>query len=216
MEELQNFLNSVRREFADKPLNEDSIDENPFKQFENWFEEAVNSQILDPYAMTISTVSYEGQPSIRVVYLRGISEKGFKFYTNYNSQKGEDLLENNYVAANFFWSEIERQIRVEGEVERLSSEESDKYFASRPRESQIGAWASNQSKVIDNRKILEDKVAQYNEKYKDMEVPRPPFWGGYLIKPLKIEFWQGRPNRLHDRIVFTKKNGNWLITRVSP
>lgn len=216
MEELQNFLNTIRRDFADKPLNEDSIAENPYKQFETWFEEAVNAQLLDPYAMSIATVDYEGQPSTRIVYLRGISEEGFKFYTNYKSQKGDDLLENNKVALNFFWGELERQIRIEGEVQKLSKEESDAYFASRPRESQIGAWASNQSETIANRKELEDKVAYYEEHYKDMDVPRPAHWGGYVVLSNKIEFWQGRPNRLHDRIIFTKDTVEWKISRVSP
>lgn len=216
MEELQNFLNSIRRDFSDKPLNEDSIAENPFKQFEVWFEEAVNAQLLDPYAMSISSVSYNGQPSTRIVYLRGITEQGFKFYSNYKSQKGEDLLENNKTALNFFWGELERQIRIEGEVEKLSKEESDTYFASRPRESQIGAWASDQSESIKDRKELEDKVAHFENKYKDMDVPRPPHWGGYIVKPNKIEFWQGRPNRLHDRIVFTKNDDSWETSRVSP
>jgi pyridoxamine 5'-phosphate oxidase len=216
MEELQNFLNSIRRDFADKPLNEDSISENPYQQFENWFEEAVNAQLLDPYAMSISTVSYHGQPSTRIVYLRGIAENGFKFYTNYKSQKGDDLLENSKTALNFFWGELERQIRIEGEVEKLSKEESDAYFSSRPRESQIGAWASNQSENIKDRKDLEDKVTHFETKFKGLDVTRPLHWGGYIVKPTKIEFWQGRPNRLHDRIVFTKSENSWEISRVSP
>jgi len=216
MEELQNFLNSIRRDFADKPLNEDAITNNPYQQFETWFEEAVNAQLLDPYAMSVTTVSNDGQPSTRIVYLRGISEKGFKFYSNYNSQKGHDLLVNNKVALNFFWGELERQIRIEGEVEKLSEQESDTYFDARPRESKIGAWASNQSETIKNRSELEDKVVFYEGKFKDTDVPRPPHWGGYIVKPTKVEFWQGRPNRLHDRIVFMKENDEWKISRVSP
>jgi pyridoxamine 5'-phosphate oxidase len=216
MEELQNYLNTIRRDFADKPLTEEDVNKNPFKQFEVWFEEAVNAQILDPFAMSISTTNYDGQPSARIVYLRDISEKGFVFYTNYNSQKGSDLLENRLVALNFFWGEIERQIGVEGEVEKLSNELSDIYFSKRPRESQIGAWASDQSKTIKDRAELEEKVAHYTEHFKDMDVPRPEHWGGYLVKPSKIEFWQGRSNRLHDRLVFTKNEDIWGITRVSP
>jgi len=216
MEELQNYLNSIRRDFADKPFNEDSVDANPFKQFEVWFEEAVNSQILDPYAMSLSTVSSDGQPSTRIVYLRGISFEGFKFYTNYTSQKGNNLIANNKVALNFFWGELERQIRVEGEVEKLSKEESDAYFATRPRESQIGAWASAQSSIIRDRKELEDKVAHFTKRFQDITVPRPDNWGGYLVRPNKIEFWQGRPNRLHDRLVFSINEDKWEISRISP
>ena len=216
MEELQNYLNSIRRDFADQPLDETSVAKNPFKQFEKWFEEAVNAQILDPYAMSLATVSYDEQPSVRIVYLRGISEEGFKFYTNYSSQKGKDLLENKKVGLNFFWGELERQIRIEGEVEKLSKKESDVYFAGRPRESQIGAWASAQSSSIKNRKELEDKVQYYTTHYKGMDVPRPENWGGYLVKPNKIEFWQGRPNRLHDRLVFSKNERAWELNRIAP
>ena len=216
MEELQNFLNSIRRDFADKALHEDSIAESPYQQFENWFEEAVNAQLLDPYAMSVSTVSADGQPSTRIVYLRGIDENGFKFYTNYNSQKGNDLIVNNKVALNFFWGELERQIRIEGEIEKLTEQESDAYFNARPRESKIGAWASNQSEVILNRKELENKVVQFETQFKDIEVSRPPHWGGYIVKPTKIEFWQGRPNRLHDRIIYSKNESNWKVSRVSP
>ena len=216
MEELQNFLNSIRRDFADKALNEDSIAESPYQQFENWFEEAVNAQLLDPYAMSVSTVSNDGQPSTRVVYLRGIDANGFKFYTNYNSQKGDDLINNNKVSLNFFWGELERQIRIEGRVIKLSEEESDAYFNARPRESKIGAWASNQSEIINDRQELESKVTFYEGKFKNQEVLRPPHWGGYLVKPTKIEFWQGRSNRLHDRIVYSKNESTWKISRVSP
>ena len=216
MEELQNYLNSIRRDFADQPLNENSVADDPLRQFEKWFEEAVNAKVLDPHAMSLATVSYEEQPSVRIVYLRGIAENGFKFYTNYSSQKGKDLLENKRVAINFFWGELERQIRVEGEVEKLSKEESDAYFAARPRESQIGAWASEQSVLIRNRKALEDKVKYYREHYKGIDIPRPENWGGYLVKPHRIEFWQGRPNRLHDRLVFSKNGTSWELNRMAP
>lgn len=216
MEDLQNYLNSIRRDFADKSLDEKSINKNPFLQFETWFEEAVNSQILDPYAMSISTVNKKGQPSTRIVYLRFISEEGLVFYTNYNSHKGTDLTINNKVAINFFWGELERQIRVEGAVSRVSDEMSDSYFEKRPRESQIGAWASEQSSLIQNREELEEKVAFYTNKYKDQPIPRPPHWGGYIVKPSLFEFWQGRPNRLHDRLVYHKYDSNWKINRIAP
>jgi len=216
MEDLQNYLNSIRRDFADKPLNQSSVAANPFLQFGVWFEEAVNSQILDPYAMSISTVSKEGQPSTRIVYLRHISEEGLVFYTNYTSHKGENISDNNKIALNFFWGELERQIRVEGLVKKVNTEMSDSYFAKRPRESQIGAWASNQSAVIKNREELEDLVKHYTNKFKDQDVPRPPHWGGYIVEPQVFEFWQGRSSRLHDRLIYARKEDNWNISRLAP
>jgi pyridoxamine 5'-phosphate oxidase len=215
-EDIINYLNVIRRDFAGKPLDENSVDKNPIEQFQIWFEEAVNAQLLDPYAMSITTVNIDGQPSTRVVYMRGIKEGGFIFYTNYNSKKGEALKNNNFVSLNFFWGELDRQIRIEGEVIKVSDEDSDAYFAQRPRESKIGAWASEQSEEIKDRAELEKKVAYFTEKFKDKDVPRPPHWGGYLVKPNNIEFWQGRPNRLHDRIVFTKSGSVWLKSRLSP
>lgn len=215
-EDIANYLNKVRRDFAGKPLNEEVVAENPMKQFELWFEEAVNAQLLDPYAMSITTVQKNGQPSIRIVYMRGIKDEGFIFYTNYNSAKGRDLEGNKQVALNFFWGELERQIRIEGEVKKLSSEDSDIYFAQRPRESQIGAWASNQSDKIIDRKELEEKVVYYTNKFKGTPIPRPAHWGGYIVNPVKIEFWQGRPSRLHDRIVYTKSGSDWKQSRLFP
>ena len=215
-EDIVNYLNEIRRDFAGKPLNEGSVKENPMEQYSVWFEEAVDAQLLDPYAMSLTTVNSNGQPSTRIVYMRGVDDKGFVFYTNYDSGKGKDLEGNNRVSLNFFWGELERQIRVEGEVVKVSAETSDTYFSKRPRESQIGAWASSQSEELDNRKQLEDKVAHYTEKFKDVDVPRPENWGGYIVQPTKIEFWQGRPNRLHDRIVYTKDGNDWKQSRLSP
>jgi pyridoxamine 5'-phosphate oxidase len=215
-EDLQNYLNEIRRDFSGKPLNENSVEPCPIKQFDVWFEEAVDAQLLDPYAMTISTVSENGQPSIRVVYMRGINEDGFVFYTNYNSHKGNDLYTNSRIALNFFWGSLERQIRVEGIAEKVSDEQSDDYFSKRPRESQIGAWASAQSSVIDGREELEEKISEIQEQFKGVDVPRPGNWGGFLVKPQKIEFWQGRPSRLHDRILYTKEYDAWKISRLSP
>lgn len=216
MEDLQNYLNSIRRDFADKPLTESSANKNPFLQFETWFEEAVNSQILDPYAMSISTVDATGQPSTRIVYLRFISEEGLVFYTNYQSHKGSDISANNKIAINFFWGELERQIRVEGIVAKVSEEMSDAYFDKRPRESQIGAWASEQSTEIKSRAELEERVVYFTDKFKDQEIPRPPHWGGYIVVPHKFEYWQGRPSRLHDRLIYTKQDFSWKISRVAP
>jgi len=215
-EDILNYLNEMRRDFSGKPLNEESVLKNPIEQYAVWFEEAVNGQLLDPYAMSITTVSGEGQPSTRIVYMRGIKDEGFVFYTNYNSAKGRDLESNNRVSLNFFWGELERQIRVEGKVEKISETESDAYFANRSRESQIGAWASAQSDVITDRDQLEGQVVFYTEKFKGGNVPRPKHWGGYVVKPTKVEFWQGRASRLHDRIIYTKKVNGWSLSRVSP
>ena len=215
-EDLINYLNVIRRDFAGKPLNEDAVDNNPIEQFQFWLEEAINAQLLDPYAMSITTVKPNGQPSTRIVYMRGIKENGFVFYTNYNSDKAKSLAQNNKVALSFFWVELERQIRIEGEVKKVSEADSDIYFSQRPRESQLGAWASNQSETIKDRAELEKKVAYFTDKFATTEVPRPPHWGGYLVIPTKFEFWQGRPNRLHDRIIFTKSGTTWKKSRLAP
>lgn len=216
MEDLRNYLNQIRRDFADKPLEEQSVNDNPFLQFSVWFEEAVNAQLLDPYAMLISTVDEIGLPHSRVVYLRNISDEGMVFYTNYNSQKGKNISASNKIAITFFWVELERQIRIEGTVKKVSEELSDKYFAARPRESQLGAWASNQSETIKNRAELEENLKHFTEKFKGVDVPRPPHWGGYIVEPTKFEFWQGRPSRLHDRLIYIKNNSDWVISRIAP
>jgi pyridoxamine 5'-phosphate oxidase len=216
LEDLRNYINSVRRDFSSKSLDEKHVPENPYKLFEKWFEEAVSSQILDPYAMVIATVNKKHQPSTRVVYMRDISENGLVFYTNYHSDKAKDLDENKNISALFFWIELERQIKITGVAEKTSNEMSDAYFASRPRESQIGAWASNQSSILSSRSELEEKVLYYTKLFEGQSVPRPEYWGGYLIKPHSFEFWQGRPNRLHDRIIYTRQSNNWIISRLSP
>ena len=216
LEETRSYMNQVRREFSDRPLTEDSVDDSPFKQYAIWFKEAVNSEILDPFAMCLSTVGLNGQPSSRIVYMRDILDDGFVFYTNYLSQKGKELLATPKAALNLHWGELDRQIRIEGEVVKVSEEVSDKYFASRPKESQIGAWASAQSDVLTTREELEQHVLKYTERFKDVDVDRPKHWGGYILRPTKIEFWQGRASRLHDRIVYTKEGAEWKLGRLSP
>ncbi len=217
LEEVKSYINSIRRDFADRPLSETAVKENPFEQYSVWFEEAVNSQILDPYAMCLSTATKTGIPSSRIVYMRDIIDEQFIFYTNYNSQKGIELAENPFAALNIHWGELERQIRIEGTVTKVDKAISDKYFAARPKESKIGAWASKQSNQLIDRKELEQKVQQLTEQYKDHEdIPRPDFWGGYQLNPTRIEFWQGRPSRLHDRIIFEKIDQQWKIARLSP
>ncbi len=215
-EDVQNYLNNIRRDFSGKPLDEVSAKANPIEQFNVWFEEAVNGQLLDPYAMSVATVNANGTPSIRVVYMRGLDEKGIVFYTNYSSNKGTDLAQNNAISLNFFWGELERQVRIEGEVAKVTTEASDAYFAKRPRESQIGAWASNQSEVISDRKVLEERILFFQKKFDGIDVPRPEYWGGYVVKPTRIEFWQGRPSRLHDRIVYINIDNEWRLERLAP
>jgi pyridoxamine 5'-phosphate oxidase len=216
-EVFRNYLNTIRRDFADKPLSIESVGDDPFALFEQWFDEAVGAEALDPYAMNIATVDEAGHPSVRVVYMRDISEKGLVFYTNYHSKKGQNLLQNPFISANFFWVELDRQIRFTGQVEKVADADSDAYFAKRPRESQIGAWASDQSEVLPSREALLDKFKHIEEKYKDVVIPRPPHWGGFNIVAKEIEFWQGRPMRLHDRIVFYQcDSGKWLKKRISP
>lgn len=214
---FRSYLNSIRRDFADKALNIDSVGDDPFDLFERWFDEAVGAEALDPYAMSIATVDEDSKPDVRVVYMRDISDKGIVFYTNYESKKGKDLEQNPFISANFFWVELDRQIRFSGKVKQVSSEQSNEYFAKRPRESQIGAWASAQSQSLESRDKLVEAFEKYDQKFKDKDVPRPSNWGGYLIEADEIEFWQGRPMRLHDRVVFKKnENGGWTKIRLAP
>ncbi len=217
MEAINSKIVSLRKEYSSAFLNEEDVNQNPFKQFELWMQQAVEAEILEPHAMTVSTVSAEGKPSSRIVLLRGFNQEGFVFYTNYNSHKGNEIQQNNFACINFFWPDLERQIRIEGSISKIDQQISTAYFHSRPRESQIGAWASIQSAVIENRKVVEDAFVHFTEKFKDLEViPKPEHWGGYNIKPTSIEFWQGRPSRLHDRLRYSLENSNWKIERLSP
>ncbi|MCF8240959.1 MAG: pyridoxamine 5'-phosphate oxidase [Melioribacteraceae bacterium] len=205
-------IRDLRSEYMGEPLNKSEVDPNPVNQFKRWFEEAIRSSIIEPTAMTLATVSETGQPSARIVLLKGFNEKGFTFFTNYESRKGKELAANKKASLLFFWSELHRQIRIEGEVEKLPVDESEQYFNSRPEASRISAIVSEQSKVIPGRKYLERLVLEFDR----TKIERPPNWGGYLLKPVQIEFWQGRENRLHDRILYKSVNNKWEINRLAP
>ena len=197
-------------------LTEENINKNPFKQFEIWFEEAKKIGLKDPNAMNVASATKNGVPSSRMVLLKAYSEQGFIFYTNYTSRKSGEILDNPIVALNFFWDALERQIRIEGEIKKVDKEVSDAYFNSRSRLSQLGAHASNQSQIIENYEELTNKLNSFDEQYKDKDIPRPNHWGGFIVIPSSIEFWQGHDGRLHDRLKFEKENNNWVIKRLSP
>jgi pyridoxamine 5'-phosphate oxidase len=206
----------LRENYAQGTLDVTDVAPTPLAQFERWFEQALSAQLREPNAMVLSTVSANGAPSARVVLLKGL-EEGFTFFTNYESQKGQQIAAHPVVALTFFWNELERQVRIEGRIERVSAQESDEYFAVRPRSSQIGAWVSPQSTVIESRQWLEDRQAALEAQWQDQAIPRPEHWGGYRVVPHYMEFWQGRPSRLHDRIAYTQQpDGSWRIERLSP
>jgi len=189
---------------------------NPFLQFKKWFSDAIEAQLYEPNVMTFATADSDGKPSARIVLLKGFDENGFVFYTNYESRKANDLVENPQAAAVFFWAELERQVRIEGIVSKIDKETSEAYFHSRPIGSQIGAIASPQSSVITDRTLLEEKVSMLTAEYEGKVIPKPDNWGGYLIEPKRIEFWQGRSSRLHDRITYDFIEGSWKISRLAP
>ncbi len=207
----------LREDYRLKSLDFTDVMPHPFPQFETWFQEAVAAQILEPNAMVLATVA-EGKPSARVVLLKGLTTEGFVFFTNYTSRKGTELAENPHAALCFNWLDLQRQVRIEGVVEKITEADSDAYFNSRPFSSRIGAWASPQSQIIPNRSILEENVVELTQKYENTEgVPRPEHWGGYVLLPTLIEFWQGRSSRLHDRIRYEKKESDdWEIVRLAP
>jgi pyridoxamine 5'-phosphate oxidase len=207
----------LRKEYTRAGLKESDAASGPIEQFRNWFDEALAADLHEPNAMTLATATPDGRPSARVVLLKGLDERGFVFYTSYEGRKGGELETNPYCALVFYWGELERQVRVEGRASRVSEEESDEYFGSRPRGSRLGAWASEQSRPVEGRGALEERLRGLEAEYEGREVPRPPFWGGYQVEPEVIEFWQGRENRLHDRLVYRRSdNGEWGRERLQP
>lgn len=209
-------IEDIRKTYKKGTLSEGDVAANPIDQFRRWWDQAVKSNIDEVNAMTIATCTPEGKPSARMVLLKHVHDNGFVFFTNYSSRKGHEITGNPNVALVFFWKELERQIRIEGTVEKVSDAESDEYFQSRPRESRIGAWVSHQSTVIPSRESLQHSQQEIEKEYEGKEIPRPPFWGGFLVKPFRMEFWQGRPGRLHDRIVYTRAGKDWKISRLAP
>jgi len=210
-------ISAIRKDYQMHSLSETDVAADPFTQFNNWWNDAVKSEIDELNAMTLATASSAGIPSARVVLLKEVSDAGFVFFTNYKSHKAKDLEENPNASLVFYWKELERQINISGKVEKVSSTESDEYFNSRPEGSRIGAWASPQSSVIASRAVIEENITKYTGQFAGGNIPRPPHWGGYIVKPLLIEFWQGRSNRLHDRILYTRTaEGSWKQERLAP
>jgi pyridoxamine 5'-phosphate oxidase len=210
-------LAELRKNYSLGSLDVADVDHDPFRQFDKWFQQAIDAKLPEPNAMTLATVDSRGRPSARIVLIKGVDERGFVFFTNYESRKGRELSANPYGSLLFHWIELERQVRIEGRVVKTDAQQSDAYFASRPLASRIGAWASNQSQVIESRSQLEVREREFSLQYGD-NPPRPPHWGGYRLVPDAIEFWQGRPSRLHDRLLFsrTDESSNWQIARLSP
>ncbi|MDQ3430254.1 MAG: pyridoxamine 5'-phosphate oxidase [Actinomycetota bacterium] len=206
----------LRKEYTRAGLTESDMDPDPVEQFRRWFDEALAAGLHEPNAMIVATASPDGLPSARVVLLKGFEDRGFVFYTNYEGRKGLELEENPRAALLFYWGELERQVRIEGTASRVSEEESDAYYAGRPRGSRLGALASEQSRVVGSREVLEGRIKNLEAEYEGRDVPRPAFWGGYRVEPEAMEFWQGRENRLHDRLVYRRGDGGWRMERLQP
>ncbi len=209
-------VSDLRTQYAKGSLSENEVSGNPIHQFNQWFEQAVSAEVVEPNAMSLATVR-DGRPSLRIVLLKGYDEQGLVWFTNYDSKKGQELAQNPFAAITFFWPELERQVRIEGAVEKISAADSDEYYQSRDKGSRIGAWASPQSSVLSDRSALDARINQYLAQYGEAEhIPRPPHWGGYRLRPDLVEFWQGRPSRLHDRIQYSREGGLWKVVRLAP
>lgn len=206
----------IRKEYMRESLSEGDVELDPFLQFGRWWKEALASDIEEVNAMTLATCNAAGTPSARIVLLKDYDPSGFVFYTNYQSRKGKEIAENPFASLLFFWKELERQVRIEGKIEKVAAKESDEYFQSRPAGSKLGAWASPQSQAIKDRTILDQNLRDLEERFASSEIPRPAHWGGYRVLPVHVEFWQGRPSRLHDRILYTLEDGQWIIRRLAP
>lgn len=214
---MGNIIANIRRDYKLQSLQEKDVADQPIAQFDRWWKDAMESELDEVNAMTLATADATGAPSARIVLLKGYDERGFVFFTNYNSKKGQDIAANPRVSLVFFWKELERQVNISGSIEKVSVAESDAYFQSRPVGSRIGAWCSPQSTVIADRQILEDNIAKYQAQFGDGPIPKPDHWGGYLVQPQSVEFWQGRSSRLHDRIKYRKnEQGLWIIERLAP
>ena len=213
---MQKDIADIRKDYKLRSLLESDVDADPIKQFRQWWNDAIMSNVEEPNAMTLATSTKKGKPSARIVLLKGLNNNGFTFFTNYESKKGNELKENPHACLVFFWKELERQVRIEGSVKKLSEKESNEYFVLRPEQSRIGAWSSPQSQVIKSRESLEEMFEKYTQLFTDGAILRPPHWGGYMVKPILVEFWQGRPNRLHDRLQYTLSNDEWKIERLAP
>lgn len=213
---MTNSIAGIRKDYSIQSLSEQDMAPDPIRQFQKWFSEAVNSEVTEVNAMTLATCTKEARPDARIVLLKGVSDEGFAFFTNYESRKAKEIHENPFVCLVFFWKELERQVRIEGTVKVASEAINDEYFSQRPAKSQISAWSSPQSQVIKDRSVLEENVAKYEQQFLDKPVSRPQFWGGYVVSPVIVEFWQGRRSRLHDRIRYTSDPKGWKIERLAP
>lgn len=209
-------LANLRFSYEQSGLLESNVPADPLDHFRRWFDDAAKAGVREPNAMTLATASADGKPNARTVLLKGVVAPGFVFYTNYESRKGRELQANPFAALLFYWPELERQVRISGEVQQVSEEESDRYFQSRPLGHQLGAWASQQSEIVSGREILEENLLNAGKRFESGPIPRPSYWGGYVVRPNTIEFWQGRPNRLHDRLEYVRSGASWALRRLSP